>query len=94
MAEANVNPTEEEFSYFCCQCKKGFGRARLPFILIASQETEFTCVICRITFASGFQVLNADFNTLPYRCEVCGMRVRTSTQLLHHSYHHSGDWPF
>ncbi|GFY61405.1 hypothetical protein TNIN_105791 [Trichonephila inaurata madagascariensis] len=30
----------------------------------------------------------------PHRCEICGMRFRTSTQLLHHSYHHSDSWPF
>ncbi|GFQ75851.1 hypothetical protein TNCT_222461 [Trichonephila clavata] len=95
MAESKVNPTEEEFSYFCDHCKKGFKRKRLSFISISSLQEEFTCIKCEIAFANGFKLKKSDFPvSYPHSCEVCGMRFQTSTLLLYHSYYHTGAWPF
>ncbi|GFX83615.1 hypothetical protein TNCV_325641 [Trichonephila clavipes] len=95
MAEANINRTGEKLSYFCYHCKERFISIQHSFINISSDETEFKCVKCKRTFASGFKIKNSDFDdNYPHRCEVCGLAFRTSTKLLYHSYRHSGDWPF
>ncbi|GFY61407.1 hypothetical protein TNIN_105811 [Trichonephila inaurata madagascariensis] len=95
MSEANVNPTEEEFFYICYQCRLGFQTTWLSFISISSQKTEYTCVKCGTEFASGFKVQKLYFDyCYPHPCEFCEMRFRTSTQLLPHSYLHSGALPF
>ncbi|GFR25876.1 hypothetical protein TNCT_422351 [Trichonephila clavata] len=95
MAEAKVNPTEEDFYYSCCRCRMGFRSIWLSFIPISSQKSEFTCVKCGIAFSNGFKVKKSDFDHIyPHPCEICGMRFQNSTQLLYHSYHHTGAWPF
>ncbi|GFX83621.1 hypothetical protein TNCV_325701 [Trichonephila clavipes] len=94
MAEANVNPTEEAFYYFCYLCRLRFKITRLSFVYISCHETEYTCVKCGKEFGFGFKVKELDFDDCyPYRCEVCEGRYQDSTQLLNHSYHHSGAWP-
>ncbi|GFX83614.1 hypothetical protein TNCV_325631 [Trichonephila clavipes] len=95
MAEAHVDPTEKEFSYICHQCRKRFKNTRHCFIAISSDETEFMCVKCEITFARGFKVNKSDFDDgYPHRCEDCGIGFPTSIQLSYHSYRHSNNWPF
>ncbi|GFY61404.1 hypothetical protein TNIN_105781 [Trichonephila inaurata madagascariensis] len=95
MEAANVNPTEEEFYYFCYQCRLEFQITWLSFISISSDEREFTCVNCKREVVAVFKVEKSDFDDCyPYPCEVCDVRFRTLTQLLHHSYLHSDALPF
>ncbi|GFR25883.1 hypothetical protein TNCT_422381 [Trichonephila clavata] len=95
MAEAEVNTTEEKFYSFCYGCKMGYRKTWLPFISISSEGKLFQCVQCKIRFSFGFKMKKWYFDdTYPHRCEVCEKRYEHSSQLLYHSYHHTGAWPF
>ncbi|GFQ71029.1 hypothetical protein TNCT_464011 [Trichonephila clavata] len=93
MAEGNINPVKEEFSYVCPPCKRGFNSTEISFFPVSSGKSKLICIKCGNTFTSGFKTVFAEA-FFPYCCDYCDRRFRTSTEVLAHSFEHSGEWPF
>ncbi|GFY48424.1 hypothetical protein TNIN_68351 [Trichonephila inaurata madagascariensis] len=92
MAESCCDPSDEEFSYFCRLCKKRYGKRKFH---VFSSPDYLTCIKCDNIFKVGFRTTrNVQKDIQPHYCEVCGMRFRTKTNLTHHSFEHSNEWPY
>ncbi|GFS61860.1 hypothetical protein TNIN_420641 [Trichonephila inaurata madagascariensis] len=94
MAESNIHPSEEDFSYFCFDCRNTIQDTQKDFFYVGALGPCCTCTVCGEEFEAGFkrEKMNS-FDRPSYLCDVCGKPFRTSQQLSHHSYHHSNQWP-
>ncbi|GFU66514.1 hypothetical protein TNCV_639481 [Trichonephila clavipes] len=95
MAEDNAHPSEEEFSYFCFDCRNTTEETEKEFLYAGVLGACYTCTQCGEEFEAGFKTekMNSG-DTLPHSCDICGRTLRNSQpNFLYHSYKHSNKWP-
>ncbi|GFS61858.1 hypothetical protein TNIN_420631 [Trichonephila inaurata madagascariensis] len=97
MAESNVYPSEEDFFYFCFDCRNTLKETEKEFLYVGALGPCYTCNLCRQEFEAGFkrEKIKLDKTKMPScSCAVCGKTFGRSDTLLHHSYQHSKQWPY
>ncbi|GFY73591.1 hypothetical protein TNIN_153971 [Trichonephila inaurata madagascariensis] len=95
MAEGNVYPSEEDFSYFCFDCRNTAEESEKDFFYVRAMGPCYTCSYCGDVFEAGFKREKVNSTgTASLRCKVCGKTFPRSDKLLHHSYQHSHQWPY
>ncbi|GFR07243.1 gastric intrinsic factor [Trichonephila clavata] len=95
MAEGNVYPPEEEFSYICSTCKNETEEPESNFMSVVSSESCYTCTKCGDEFETGYQRGKTKAGDMPsYICNVCGEMFPKGYLLLYHSYEHTDTWPY
>ncbi|GFY49904.1 hypothetical protein TNIN_436031 [Trichonephila inaurata madagascariensis] len=95
MAEGNVSLDKEELFYYCARCKKVLNSQKISFISVSCEESEFKCVMCGTTFTGGFKAKKMEsIDICPYFCFYCDRMFPSSTELLIHSFEHSGEGRF
>ncbi|GFY35688.1 hypothetical protein TNCV_2619801 [Trichonephila clavipes] len=95
MAEGNVYLSEEDFSYFCFDCRNKAKETDKDFFYVGALGPCYTCSDCGHVFEAGFKREKGNsITTASLRCKVCGKTFERRDQLIPHSYEHSDAWPY
>ncbi|GFY48426.1 hypothetical protein TNIN_68371 [Trichonephila inaurata madagascariensis] len=73
MAESNVYPSEEDFSYFCFDCRNTTQETEKDFIYVGAIGPYYTCTHCSNEFDFGFkrEKIDSSESTISYICTSC-----------------------